>query len=205
MHCSIKAWTELSSWNIFNLRQLFNKVDEADEAIFHKNGSSAVLKIYCIVNSTFMFPPGKKRHGLKHTLINMSVVYCWGWVKFSRRKKLFIQCQKVTVACKIWATIILDHNVFAILNGLKLNIVPGREETRSLSEGNSSCFQPVMEKGMKKIAERITTMNHEIHPPHPGPLECFSAPRHQILATSAPQKTRNCDKAEFATKVRKSN
>ena len=67
----------------------------------------------------------------------------------------------------MWAKIILDHNVFAILNGLKLNIVPGREETRSLSEGNSFCFQPVMEKGMKKIAETITTMDHKIHPPYP--------------------------------------
>ena len=37
----------------------------------------------------------------------------------------------------------------------------------------------------------------------PGPLNCFSAPRHQILAKSAPQKVRIRDKAEFATKVRK--
>ena len=58
---------------------------------------------------------------------------------------------------------------------------------------------------MKKIAETITTMNHKIHTAHPGPLECFSAPRHQILAKSAPQKARNRDKAEFATKVRKSS
>ena len=45
-----------------------------------------------------------------------------------------------------------------------LNIVPGREETRSLSEGNSSCFQPVMKKWRKKIAETITTMDHKIIP-----------------------------------------
>ena len=35
----------------------------------------------------------------------------------------------------------------------------------------------------------------------PSPLKCFSAPRHQILAKSAPQNARNHDKAEFATKV----
>ena len=28
----------------------------------------------------------------------------------------------------------------------------------------------------------------------PGPLKCFSAPRHQILAKSAPEKAHNCDK-----------
>ena len=39
----------------------------------------------------------------------------------------------------------------------------------------------------------------------PGPLKCFSAPRHHILAESAPQEARNRDKAEFATKVRKSS
>ena len=39
----------------------------------------------------------------------------------------------------------------------------------------------------------------------PGPLKCFNAPRHQILAKSAPQKACTCDKAEFATKVRKSS
>ena len=38
----------------------------------------------------------------------------------------------------------------------------------------------------------------------PGPLKCFSAPRHQILAKSAPQKARTHNKAEFATKVCKS-
>ena len=52
--------------------------------------------------------------------------------------------------------------LLAILNGLKLNIVPGREETRSPLEGNSSCFQPVMEKWRKKIAKTITTMDHKI-------------------------------------------
>ena len=39
----------------------------------------------------------------------------------------------------------------------------------------------------------------------PGPLKCFSAPRYQSLAKSAPQKARNRDKAEFATKERKSS
>ena len=39
----------------------------------------------------------------------------------------------------------------------------------------------------------------------PGPLKCFSAPGYQILAKSAPQKVRNPDKAEFATKVPKSS
>ena len=34
----------------------------------------------------------------------------------------------------------------------------------------------------------------------PGPLKCFSAPHHQISAKSAPQKARNHDTAEFATK-----
>ena len=33
----------------------------------------------------------------------------------------------------------------------------------------------------------------------PGPLKCFSAPHHQILAKSALQKVHNRDKAEFAT------
>ena len=37
----------------------------------------------------------------------------------------------------------------------------------------------------------------------PGPLKCFCAPSHQILAISAPQKARNRDNAEFATKLRK--
>ena len=36
----------------------------------------------------------------------------------------------------------------------------------------------------------------------PGPLKCFCAPSHQILAKSAPPKARNRDKVEFATKVR---
>ena len=39
--------------------------------------------------------------------------------------------------------------------------------------------------------------------PRPGPLKCLCAPSHQILARSAPQKARNRDNAEFATKVRK--
>ena len=39
----------------------------------------------------------------------------------------------------------------------------------------------------------------------PGPLKCFSAPGHQILGKSAPQKAHNRDKAEFVTKVRKSS
>ena len=37
----------------------------------------------------------------------------------------------------------------------------------------------------------------------PGPLKCFCAPSHQILAKSAPQKARDRDNAEFATKLRK--
>ena len=37
--------------------------------------------------------------------------------------------------------------------------------------------------------------------PKPGPLKCFCAPRHQILARCAAQK-RNCDKAKCATKLR---
>ena len=42
--------------------------------------------------------------------------------------------------------------------------------------------------------------------PHPpGPLKCFNAPSQQILAKSAPQKARNRDKAEFATKVHRSS
>ena len=41
-------------------------------------------------------------------------------------------------------------------------------------------------------------------PSPPGPIKCFRAPSHQILAKCAPQKARNRDKAEFATKVRKS-
>ena len=41
--------------------------------------------------------------------------------------------------------------------------------------------------------------------PKPSPLKCFCAPRHQILAKSAPQKARKHDKADFATKVRKSS
>ena len=48
----------------------------------------------------------------------------------------------------------------------------------------------------------ITTSNITQERKDPGPLKCLSAPRHQILAKSAPQKTRNRDKAEFATKVR---
>ena len=40
---------------------------------------------------------------------------------------------------------------------------------------------------------------------YPGPLKCFGAPRHQIFAKSPPQKVRNRNKAEFATKVRKSS
>ena len=39
----------------------------------------------------------------------------------------------------------------------------------------------------------------------PGRIKCFCAPSHQILAKSAPQNARNRDKAEFATKVRKSS
>ena len=42
-------------------------------------------------------------------------------------------------------------------------------------------------------------------PCYPGPLKCFCAPSHQILAKSAPQKARNRDKADFATKVRESS
>ena len=38
-----------------------------------------------------------------------------------------------------------------------------------------------------------------------NPFKCFSAPCHQILAKSAPQKARNRDKAEFVTKVRRSS
>ena len=38
--------------------------------------------------------------------------------------------------------------------------------------------------------------------PKPGPLKCFCAPRHQILAKCAGQKAYNCDKAKFATKLR---
>ena len=37
----------------------------------------------------------------------------------------------------------------------------------------------------------------------PGPLKCFSAPPHQISAKSAPQKARNHDTAEFATKKKR--
>ena len=33
--------------------------------------------------------------------------------------------------------------------------------------------------------------------------EMFLCPRHQISAKSAPKKTRNCNKAKFATKLRK--
>ena len=40
---------------------------------------------------------------------------------------------------------------------------------------------------------------------NPCLLKYFSAPCHQILAKSAPQKARNRDKTEFATKVRKSS
>ena len=36
-------------------------------------------------------------------------------------------------------------------------------------------------------------------------IKMFSAPRHRILSKSAPQKALNRDKAEFATKVRKSS
>ena len=39
----------------------------------------------------------------------------------------------------------------------------------------------------------------------PGPIKCLCAPSHQILAKSAPQKARNRDNVEFATKVRKSS
>ena len=39
----------------------------------------------------------------------------------------------------------------------------------------------------------------------PGPLKCLCAPSHQILAKSAPQKARNRDKPDFATKVRESS
>ena len=39
----------------------------------------------------------------------------------------------------------------------------------------------------------------------PVPLKCFRAPSHQILAKSAPQKARNRDKPDFATKVRESS
>ena len=35
----------------------------------------------------------------------------------------------------------------------------------------------------------------------PGPLKCFCAPRHQILAKSAPQKVRNRNKAIFCDKT----
>ena len=38
-----------------------------------------------------------------------------------------------------------------------------------------------------------------------GRIKCLRAPSHQILAKSAPQKARNRDKVEFATKVRKSS
>ena len=45
----------------------------------------------------------------------------------------------------------------------------------------------------------------KFHHINPGPLKCLSAHRHQILAKSVPQKARNRDKGEFATKVRKSS
>ena len=51
----------------------------------------------------------------------------------------------------------------------------------------------------------ITTSNITQERKDPGPLKCFSAPRHQILAESAPQKARNHERAEFLTKVRKSS
>ena len=41
----------------------------------------------------------------------------------------------------------------------------------------------------------ITTSNITQERKDPGPLKCFSAPRHQILAKSAPQKARNRDKS----------
>ena len=51
----------------------------------------------------------------------------------------------------------------------------------------------------------ITTSNITQERKDPGSLKCLSAPPYQILAKSAPQKTRNHDKAEFATNVRKSS
>ena len=39
----------------------------------------------------------------------------------------------------------------------------------------------------------------------PGPLKCFCAPSHQILAKSAPPKGGNRNRAELVTKVRKSS
>ena len=38
----------------------------------------------------------------------------------------------------------------------------------------------------------------------PGPIKCFSASQHQILAKSASQKARNRDNALFTTNMRKS-
>ena len=45
----------------------------------------------------------------------------------------------------------------------------------------------------------------EMHLVTVAPVQCFSAPRHQILTKSAPQKAHNRNKAELATKVRKSS
>ena len=42
-------------------------------------------------------------------------------------------------------------------------------------------------------------------PCRPGPLKCFGASHHQILAISAPQEARNHDKTEFAAKMSKSS
>ena len=39
----------------------------------------------------------------------------------------------------------------------------------------------------------------------PGPLKCFRAHNHHKFKPKCPQKVSNCDKAEFATKERKSS
>ena len=56
----------------------------------------------------------------------------------------------------------------------------------------------------ESLVSRISQVPHPI-PRTPGPIKCFSAPCHQISGKSAPQKARNLDKAEFATKVLKSS
>ena len=46
----------------------------------------------------------------------------------------------------------------------------------------------------------ITHLDEVLHS-SPGPLKCFCAPSHHILAKSAPKKACNRDKPDFATKV----
>ena len=57
----------------------------------------------------------------------------------------------------------------------------------------------------QKLSGRAKTFRVAMLPCYPGFSASVCAPHHQISAKSAPQKTHNCNKARFVTKLRKLN